>query len=72
MEATWVLYEFASWVLLFPSQLTYLRWAGHSYQEHRGHVGKIEGKQGGHVGASNTLPNDAVYEKAFVFHIGLY
>ena len=25
------------------------------------------GKQGGHVGASNTLLNNTVYEKAFVF-----
>ena len=25
---------------------------------------RMYGKQGGHVGASNTLPNDAVYEKA--------
>ena len=29
--------------------------------------GRRVGKQGGHIGASNALPNDAVYEKAFVF-----
>ena len=33
-----------------------------SYQKYSGQLGE----QGGHVGASNALPNDAVYEKAFV------
>ena len=66
MEVTWVLYEFASQVSLFTSQLSYIWQTGHELSRAPRTCKRMYGKQGGHVGASNTLLNDAVYGKAFV------